>query len=260
VCHLLQFDRPQSCGRRGIARASQAGLQRKLHGPPKPRWATGVAPTRNLRPRRRRGVFSPALQRRVDEAHHDIFFRLGRGGSPSRGAAEKFSSARERWETLFPYFGGNGPGGPCDPGTGGLSFQARIQTGGGADINGPVTVGFRIYGAQTGATVLWGETQSLYAVRGLVSVELGRVNPLPDGLFNDPERYLGITVAGDPEMAPRRSHRLRQRRFRLDRDRGIIRRMAGSGEEAVAGGAAGFDLRLQPPPSPPPSPPPAPGG
>jgi hypothetical protein len=87
---------------------------------------------------------------------------------------------------------------------GGLSYQARIQTAGGADINGPVTVGFRIYGAQTGATVLWGETQSVVAVRGIVNVELGKVNPLPPGIFNDPARYLGVTVAGDPEMTPRR--------------------------------------------------------
>ena len=87
---------------------------------------------------------------------------------------------------------------------GGLSYQARIQTAAGADIDGPATVGFRIYGAASGGTVLWGETQSLVAARGIVNVQLGKVNPLPDGLFNRPELYLGITVAGDPEMAPRR--------------------------------------------------------
>lgn len=84
-----------------------------------------------------------------------------------------------------------------------ITYQARVKTAAGTDINGPVTVGFRIYGTPSGSTVLWGETQSLTATKGIISVELGKVNPLPAGLFNNPELYLGLTVAGDPEMAPR---------------------------------------------------------
>ena len=45
--------------------------------------------------------------------------------------------------------------------------------------------------------MLWGETQALTAVKGIVSVELGKVNPFPNGLFNNPELYLGITVTGE---------------------------------------------------------------
>jgi len=86
---------------------------------------------------------------------------------------------------------------------GSLTYQARVKTAAGADVNGPVTIGFRIYDAASGGTVLWGETQSLVAVKGIVNVQLGKVNPLPDGLFNRAELFLGLTVAGDAEMAPR---------------------------------------------------------
>lgn len=84
-----------------------------------------------------------------------------------------------------------------------ITYQARIKNSTGADLSGPVTVGFRVYSALTGATVLWGETQTVAATRGIISVELGKVTPLPAGLFNNPELYLGLTVAGDAEMSPR---------------------------------------------------------
>jgi hypothetical protein len=84
-----------------------------------------------------------------------------------------------------------------------ITYQARVQNTAHQDLNGPVTVGLRIYGTLSGATVLWGETQAVTAVRGIANVELGRVNSLPGGLFNNPELYLGLSVAGDPEMTPR---------------------------------------------------------
>jgi len=87
--------------------------------------------------------------------------------------------------------------------SGTISYQARLQNSSGIDLSGPVTVGFRIYGTSGGSTVIWGETQSLTAERGIISVELGKVDPLPDDLFNNPELYIGITVAGDSEMSPR---------------------------------------------------------
>lgn len=88
--------------------------------------------------------------------------------------------------------------------SGTITYQARVQDSGGVDLDGPVTVRFRIYDTLSGSTVLWGETQAQVANKGIINVELGKVNPLPEGLFNNPELYIGITVAGDPEMTPRR--------------------------------------------------------
>lgn len=85
-----------------------------------------------------------------------------------------------------------------------VTYQARVQDSAGSDIDGPVTVGFRIYNTLSGSTVLWGETQALTANNGIINVELGAVNPLPNDVFNNPELYLGITVSDDPEMTPRK--------------------------------------------------------
>lgn len=84
-----------------------------------------------------------------------------------------------------------------------ITYQARVRTSGGADVNGPVTVGFRIYDGATTVSPLWGETQSLIADKGVVNVQLGSVKPLPPDLFNHPDLFIGITVAGDTEMTPR---------------------------------------------------------
>ena len=84
-----------------------------------------------------------------------------------------------------------------------VTYQARVQDHLGADLDGPVTIGFRIYDSISGSTVIWGETQGLTAVKGIIMVELGRVNALPDNLFTSPGLYLGITAGGDPEMTPR---------------------------------------------------------
>jgi hypothetical protein len=92
---------------------------------------------------------------------------------------------------------------PCLVLAGTITYQAKLKDTAGDDIEGPVTVGFRIYDTVSGSTVMWGETQALTATKGVISVELGKVNPLPENLFNNPELYIGITVTGDPEMTPR---------------------------------------------------------
>ena len=82
-----------------------------------------------------------------------------------------------------------------------FTWQARVQNALGADLQGPVEMGFRIYNA--GGNLLWGETQVVTADRGIVSARVGSVVPIPDGLFLNPGRSLGITLAGDAEMSPR---------------------------------------------------------
>ena len=106
-----------------------------------------------------------------------------------------------------------------------ISFQGFITepTGVPAGLNAPVTVPvvFRIYrtaGGTTAADVVWAETQNVTIDRGHYSVVLG--NGAATGLPNDAgkftnnlttvflgtdvsERYLGVTVNGTAELAPR---------------------------------------------------------
>lgn len=82
-----------------------------------------------------------------------------------------------------------------------FTWQGRVQTSAGVDLQGLTPMGFRIYNA--GGSLLWGETQAVPIDRGIASVELGRVNALPDSLLLDPGLSLGITLPGEAEMAPR---------------------------------------------------------
>src|SRR5439155_2773657 len=69
--------------------------------------------------------------------------------------------------------------------------------------NGSHSISFAIYDALTGGNQLWTETQSVTTNGGHFAVLLGSVTPLPGSVFNGSDRYLGITVPPDPELAPR---------------------------------------------------------
>jgi len=104
-----------------------------------------------------------------------------------------------------------------------ISFQGFITepTGLPAGLNAPVTVPvvFRIYrtaGGTTAGDILWAETQNVTIDRGHYSVVLGNggatgraIDPFTNnltGIFLGPdvsERYLGVTVNGTAELAPR---------------------------------------------------------
>ncbi len=85
-----------------------------------------------------------------------------------------------------------------------INFQGVLKDAAG---NPPAVdmldVSFTIYDAPLGGTALWTETHSVTITDGLFSVLLGDFNPLPDSVFEDTVRYLGIKVATDPEMLPR---------------------------------------------------------
>lgn len=82
-----------------------------------------------------------------------------------------------------------------------LTWQARVQDSTGVEVQGPVEMGFRIY--DQGGGVLWGETQTVTPHHGVVSAELGGITPIPESVLLNSELTLGITIAGDEEMAPR---------------------------------------------------------
>jgi len=85
-----------------------------------------------------------------------------------------------------------------------INYQGRLTGTSGTPLDTTVSMVFTIYDDSTGGTAKWTETQSsVTATDGLFNVILGSVNPIPDTLFNDTVRYLGIQVGSDPELTPR---------------------------------------------------------
>jgi hypothetical protein len=85
-----------------------------------------------------------------------------------------------------------------------LSFQGRLCGTDGKPLpDGPYAVRFTAYDAEVGGSVLWQEDQSVTQVGGIFTAYLGSVTPFGAALFTDGDRWLGIKVGGDPEMAQR---------------------------------------------------------
>jgi hypothetical protein len=86
-----------------------------------------------------------------------------------------------------------------------INYQGILTDSGGLPINGTPDLTVRIYADSTaGATALWTEPHTGVQVDdGLFNVILGSVTTIPDSLFEEAERWLGITVGVDPEMTPR---------------------------------------------------------
>lgn len=89
-----------------------------------------------------------------------------------------------------------------------LSEQGRLFDDAGDPVaNGTVMITFAIYGATTGGSPLWTETQTIATDDGYFSAVLGDTSnggvAIPAALFNGSTRYLGVKVGSDPEMTPR---------------------------------------------------------
>ncbi|MGC9451954.1 MAG: right-handed parallel beta-helix repeat-containing protein [Oceanipulchritudo sp.] len=83
-----------------------------------------------------------------------------------------------------------------------MNYQGRLTDSAGVLLNGTPQMTFTIYDAAS--VPLWTEIQpSVFVKNGLFSVQLGSVNPIPPAIFDGSTRFLGIAVAGDPEMTPR---------------------------------------------------------
>ncbi len=83
-----------------------------------------------------------------------------------------------------------------------LNYQAHIAAGD-TSLTGTFKLTFSVYGALSGGTSLWTETQAVQVTDGLFNVLLGSVVPLSPTLFSGVERYLGVRVENDAEMTPR---------------------------------------------------------
>lgn len=86
-----------------------------------------------------------------------------------------------------------------------LNYQGQVtHSGTGEPLDSIVSIVFSIYDDSVTTTPLWTETySSITVVEGLFAVLLGSQNPVPESIFGDAERWLGIKVGADSEIAPR---------------------------------------------------------
>ncbi len=87
-----------------------------------------------------------------------------------------------------------------------VSYQGRLTTAAGDPVpDATYFLRFQIYDAPTGGTSLWNSNiQAVVVTGGVYTYLLGQDVPLPDGIFNNGNRWLGITVGADPESTPRK--------------------------------------------------------
>lgn len=83
-----------------------------------------------------------------------------------------------------------------------LNYQGHLAAGDTA-LTGTFKIVFSVYAAPTGGSPLWTETQTVPVTDGLFSVSLGSVVPIPQALFAEAERHLGVKIENDPELVPR---------------------------------------------------------
>ncbi len=84
-----------------------------------------------------------------------------------------------------------------------INYQGLLTRPDGSSLDTVVAMTFKLYGASSGGTALWTETQPSCTVRvGLFNALLGSGASIPDS-FHHSEIWLGITVGDNSEMTPR---------------------------------------------------------
>ena len=86
-----------------------------------------------------------------------------------------------------------------------LSYQGRLTDASGAPVSdGVYTVTFSIYASEGAPSPIWTSGEQPVSVSdGLFTYVLGSNVALPDNIFDNHIRYLGITIGNDPELTPR---------------------------------------------------------
>jgi hypothetical protein len=85
-----------------------------------------------------------------------------------------------------------------------INYQGVLKDTANVPQAGNFSFTFSIYTQSVGGTQLWTETQNPVNVsRGLFSVLLGSVNPIPYSVFNGEDRWLEVSVGGTT-LSPRR--------------------------------------------------------
>ena len=85
-----------------------------------------------------------------------------------------------------------------------INYQGKITTPGGALIDSTLSMVFSIYDNEPDVSPAWAETLAVQVEKGIFSVVLGNVYPIPFDLFDGTVQYLGIKAGDDPEMTPRK--------------------------------------------------------
>jgi len=83
-----------------------------------------------------------------------------------------------------------------------MNYQGTLTDATGLPVpDGNYTLTFRLWNASIGGTVVWSEAQSVAVDGGVFNVILGLVTPMNETFEN--QRWLGVQVGVDPELAPR---------------------------------------------------------
>ena len=84
-----------------------------------------------------------------------------------------------------------------------LSYQGVLTDDIGTAVpDGSYNVAFRLYTAEAGGTPIWEEAHVLTVTKGIFNATLGLTQPLGPLDFDQPY-YLGVSVGGEAELAPR---------------------------------------------------------
>ncbi len=85
-----------------------------------------------------------------------------------------------------------------------VNYQGALTDLQGVPLEGTYDITFKIYTAQGAPYSAWTEIhQNVVVSGGIFNVILGEIAPLTYTVFRFPERWLGITVGSNPEIAPR---------------------------------------------------------
>lgn len=85
-----------------------------------------------------------------------------------------------------------------------ILYQGRLTDEGGAPRVGSVNLVVGLYAELAGGAPLWNEAHiNVSLADGIFSLLLGSVNAFPFNAFNSADRYLSLSVDGQPEMSPR---------------------------------------------------------
>lgn len=85
-----------------------------------------------------------------------------------------------------------------------LNYQGMLRDAAGDPVpDGNYSVTFRIWDSEISGAAIWQEGRLVTVQDGLFTVLLGSIVPIPDTLFSNPNRWIGLEVGLDPEMSPR---------------------------------------------------------
>src|SRR3954471_2098597 len=85
-----------------------------------------------------------------------------------------------------------------------MTYQGRLTRPDGTAETAPQDLKFSLYAQATGGAPLWEETLTQVPLsNGYYAVVLGKTTALPPSVVTGQDLYLGVSVGGGAELAPR---------------------------------------------------------